>query len=406
MKNGMISRRNMIKTGLGTAALSGITLTGQSAPRERASGREPMRIGVILGEWSHCETAWARLINGVPNVNDVPYTPKMTSMYITHVWHIFKDKAEEFARKYKVDYVDDDFDDMAGKVDGVIIDTLFQTPWTYKLARPFLEAGTPVYIDRPFTDAMWKLEKMLSLSKRTNTPVWSGSSLEFMELAGNIIRHNPPESINGYEIWSEGVPDYYSHGVHGLWWAYRIAGGGINSISHKTEAWNKGGGTSVIRYKDRGKGEFTGTIHDTTLNNCLLWTDLKKDGRIYSCDYQLDWDMFVWTPMITNIEKMFAGGIEAMPDSYERLTEKQRLFLAGFRSILRENGGTVELDSLDKDWAAGSPWGQVHNPGRQVFDAYTKYFGAEKGEIMPDYSGVPLTKITISKGEYGIYSKK
>jgi len=369
--------------GLSAKTLSPDAFKKGSLRLNRPSGREQLKLGLIMGEWGHMESEWARVINGVPGINNIPYTPKQTGMYCTHVWHINREKAETFAKQFQVDHVVNHFDDMIDKVDGIIIDVLFQMPWTYKLARPYLEAGIPVYIDRPFTDAVWKAKEMISLAEKYGTPLWSGSSLEVMYAASEAVRHNPPESITGYETWSEGEPDYYSHGLHGIWWSYKVAGGGIHAIAHKTEDWTKGLGTTTILYKDRGQEPFLGKIYHQIKDDCIIYTKFKGTDWVTRCDYYIDFDMFAWTPMISKIQVMIEQGIQGQPDTFEQLLEKTTLFLAGFRSILRENGNFVEVDTLDEDWSVGAPWGQIYNPGIDVYRAYTKLFGSEEGEIRP-----------------------
>jgi len=377
------SRRAFL--GMGAAAFAAGTTVAAQKKIPRWESGEHIRVGLIMGEWSHTENCWAKLINGLRGENNKPHFIKRTGMYITHVWHINSEKAEEFAQKFKVPNVVTSFDDMIGKVDGVVIDMVFQTPWTYKLARPFLKAGIPVYIDRPFTDAVWKAKEMIALSKKHDTPVWSGSSLERMLIAGETILHNPPESILGYETWSEGSDpyDFYTHGVHGLWWSHKTAGGGIHAIAHKTKDWSRGGGTSTILYDDRGSGPFLGTVHHTKRDNCIIYTKFKENDRVFRNDYKISWDDFIWTPMIYTIQEIFEKGTAGMPDTHEKLLEKTKLFLAGFRSILRENGDFVDLDSLDEDWAVGCPYGQKFFKDIDDCKAYAKLFGPEKGEIDP-----------------------
>ncbi len=73
--------------------------------------------------------------------------------------------------------------------------------------------------------------------------------------------------------------------------------------------------------------------------------------------------------------------MNGLPENYESFLEKCKFFLSGFRSCLREDGDFVELDDLDEDWSVGCPWGQIHMPGKDIYDAYAKLFGPEKGEI-------------------------
>ena len=376
--NGTTTRRNFI--GMGALTLSG-TATGTAIGQEqrKRSAGDLLKIGLILGEWAH-STGWGRMMNGI--IDDRTF-PKRTGMIYTHVWHINRDVAEEFAKKYGIGTVVKSFDDMVGKVDGVIIDTLFQTPWVYRLARPYIEAGIPVFSDRPFADAVWKVKEIIELSKKYKTPFWSGSSLEQMLQTIEAIQNNPPESISGYETWSEGTPDFYSHGLHGLWWTYRTTGGGIHAIAHKTECWYEGGGTSTIIHNDKGNGPFTGKIYHKKRDNCLIYTTFKGSDRVYRYDLKGEWETFVYLPLLLKVQDIFYFGENGLPETYDNFLEKCKFFIAGFRSILRENGDFVELDELDEDWSIGCPWGHMHMPGMDIYRAYTKLFGPEKGEIRP-----------------------
>ena len=371
------TRRNFLEVSA-LAFSSAAAGTAFSSPQTREP-EDFLRVGLILGEWAH-STGWAKMMNGV--LGDRTF-PKHTGMIYSHVWHINRDVAEDFAKKYGVKNVVKSFDDMIGKVDGVIIDTLFQTPWVYKLARPYLEAGIPVFSDRPFADAVWKVKETIEIAKKYKTPFWSGSSLEQMNVTLEAIHDNPPESIQGYETWSEGTPDFYSHGLHGLWWTYCTTGGNIHAIAHKTDAWDKGGGTSTIIHKDRGNGSFTGKIFHKKRDNCLIYTKFNGNDMIYRYGLRGHWETFVYLPLLLQVQNIFYFGEKGLPQTYDKFLEKCMLFLAGFRSILRENGDFVELESLDEDWSVGCPWGHIHMPGEDIYRAYTKLLGPENGEIKP-----------------------
>ena len=63
MKPSKISRRTFI--GTGAAVLS---TEASAAGKRLSSGRgpgEPLRIGLINGEWSHSENCWIKLVNGL-----------------------------------------------------------------------------------------------------------------------------------------------------------------------------------------------------------------------------------------------------------------------------------------------------------------------------------------------------
>ncbi len=354
-----------------------------AASRRRPSQkkREPgdtLKVGLILGDWAH-SSGWGPMINGIEG--DKQY-PKRTGMIYSHVWSIDREMSEAFAKNCGVEKVVRQFDDMIGKVDAVVIDTVMQTPWVYKLAEPYLASGTPVFSDRPGSDAVWKTKKLIDLAKKHNTPFWSGSSLERMYQCLQAQENNPPERITGYETWSQGTPGFYSHGLHGCWWTHKVTGGGIEAVSYKVKDWAKDGGEMYTIHKDRGNGPYMGIVHHRKRDNCLIWTKFEGNEMIYRYDTG-HWQNFVYLPLLLAVQDMFYLGMEAVPESYDSFLEKSKYFISAFRSHLCEDGDFVQLDELDEDWAIGCPWGHNHMCSKEVIDAYTKLLGSEKGELKP-----------------------
>ena len=70
-------------------------------------------------------------------------------MDITHVWDVDKKAAEEFAKRMDAVVVNK-YDDMVGKIDGLILADFGDVPYQHLIAKPYLEAGIPCYISRPF----------------------------------------------------------------------------------------------------------------------------------------------------------------------------------------------------------------------------------------------------------------
>ena len=364
--------------GFCTMGALGTAMSVDAAEPKRRRASDLLKVGLILGEYAH-STGWAAMMNGI---NGDATDPKRTGMVYTHIWHVNREVAESFAKQYGIDTVVQNFDDMVGKVDAIIIDTIMQTPWVYKLAEPYLSNRIPVFSDRPGSDAVWKTRKLIGLAQKYNTPFWSGSSLERMYQCLQAQEHHPPETITGYETWSEGAPTFYCHGLHGMWWTHKATGGGIRAVSQKMDDWSKGGGVSTVYHKDRGKGEYTGTIHHDKRENCLIWTKFNGSDQVYRYDTG-HWENFVYLPLLLAVQDMFYHGMEKLPETYDSFLEKSRFYLSAFRSHLRENGAPVELEKLDEDWAVGCPWGHPNMSSRAVYDAYTKLLGPEKGEIKP-----------------------
>ena len=80
---------------------------------------------------------------------------------VTHVWCDNSDDAWRVADATRIDRVVDRPTDVIGEVDAVIIPTDIGAEHVER-ARPFIEAGVPVFIDKPLTDCPKGLEQFLS----------------------------------------------------------------------------------------------------------------------------------------------------------------------------------------------------------------------------------------------------
>src|SRR5262245_34989248 len=69
-------------------------------------------------------------------------------------------------------------EDMIGKVDGMLIESQEGTPHLER-ARPFLAAGIPCFIDKPFACSFADAHKIVDLAAEHKVPVFSASSLRY-----------------------------------------------------------------------------------------------------------------------------------------------------------------------------------------------------------------------------------
>ena len=65
--------------GMGAAAFAAGTVTAAQARFLRWEKGEHIRVGLVMGEWSHTENCWAKLINGLRGENNKPHFIKRTS---------------------------------------------------------------------------------------------------------------------------------------------------------------------------------------------------------------------------------------------------------------------------------------------------------------------------------------
>ncbi|MEI6167630.1 MAG: Gfo/Idh/MocA family oxidoreductase [bacterium] len=122
---------------------------------------QPFRIGIIGAENSHA-TAIFTLIN-------IARTPP--GFAVTHLWGESEVLAEKTAKAGRIPTVVSDPAEMLGKIDGLMID---HRDGTYHLAaaRPFVAAGIPVFVDKPFSTSFaeaceflkWRREKQVAVT--------------------------------------------------------------------------------------------------------------------------------------------------------------------------------------------------------------------------------------------------
>ena len=153
---------------------------------------------------------------------------------------------------------------------------------------------------------------------------------------------------------------------------------------------DQGGGITTVAYRNRGKGSFIGRIHDNTTEKYLCAIRFKESSQYYGLGL-VDWDQFMWIHMLQRMQVMFETG--SMPDTRDEIVEKTAMFVAAFRSILRESGDFVAIDGVDEDWAIGTPWGHGDNPPMDEQNVYQQLFGLEKGELRADLT-LPLSLTT------------
>lgn len=156
--------------------------------------------------------AYTGIFNGT-----VDAAPTIDRARITHVWPGNNPgklaEAEAHAGK-PYEHVVHDYADMIGAVDAVIvIDVDRGGKHHAEFARPFLEAGIPVFIDKPMTLTYRDAVELFDTAEATNTPVMSCSALRFpVELDHDVINGLGTLST----IVSVGPGEWFDYGIHAV----------------------------------------------------------------------------------------------------------------------------------------------------------------------------------------------
>jgi hypothetical protein len=187
-ENNMQTRRTFMKTAA-LGGIAGILVSGRAPAQVRDMG--VMKIGQ-LGLGSH---GFAGTFKKPPKL----FKQKvMVKPYA--VWDDVPGVAEAMMDMGFEKVINDPVE-LVKESDGVLIEHADYRR-ALELARPALEAGKPVFINRPFTATVADAEEVIRLAKAYQTPVMCASSLEFQpEVAAmaKFARESGP--VRNYEVY-------------------------------------------------------------------------------------------------------------------------------------------------------------------------------------------------------------
>lgn len=140
-----------------------------------------LKIGIIGAENSHC-AAIAKLCN----------VHKKVAARVTMVWGETPKFAKAAAESGQIPAIVRDWREMAGQVDGVMIDHR-HSKYHAEPATFFLERSVPCFVDKPFTFTLAEGRRLCALARQKRVPVTSFSTIrlqrnfaEFKKAAGKI----------------------------------------------------------------------------------------------------------------------------------------------------------------------------------------------------------------------------
>ena len=140
----------------------------------------PLKLGMIgLSPGNGHPYSWGAIFNGY-DVNEMsscpfPVIPQYLSQQsfpqdaiadatVSHIWTQDRDISNHVAKSAYIEAVVDDLEDMIEHVDGILL-ARDDSETHYEFAKPFLEAGLPIYIDKPLATTVAEAEKIYSLQQ-------------------------------------------------------------------------------------------------------------------------------------------------------------------------------------------------------------------------------------------------
>ncbi|MBM3238417.1 gfo/Idh/MocA family oxidoreductase [Candidatus Poribacteria bacterium] len=185
-------------------------------------------------------------------------------------------------------------EDIIGKVDGVLVESVDGSVH-YERAKPFIEAGLPTYIDKPFACSLKDAKALAELGEKKGVPLFSSSSLRYaLEVVALKAKEGEIGKVVGADTYTPASlhprnPGLFNYGIHGVEPLYALMGPGCESVRSVSTAgvdvvtglW-KDGRVGTVRGIRAGSGGFGFTafceksIQSATINAGYIYRELLK----------------------------------------------------------------------------------------------------------------------------------
>jgi hypothetical protein len=144
------------------------------------------------------------------------------------------------------------------QVDVVLLETNDGRPH-FEQAFQVIEAGKPLFIDKPIAGSLVDAVKIFDAAERWGTPVFSSSSLRYHE-AAQAIHQGSIGDVLGADTYSPAPiepthPDLFWYGIHGVETLFTVLGKGCESVQR---FYSEGADVVVGRWSDNRIGTFRG----------------------------------------------------------------------------------------------------------------------------------------------------
>ena len=345
---------------LGKAALAGGTLAvtpQQTHAADSAKKGRKLRIGAIgVGEYSFWGYSWCDLLapSDKPLYKETLHT-NIFNMEVTHVWDRDPVKARAFADFMGAEVVKR-YDGMVGKVDAIAFGGYYEVPWQHRLARPYIEAGIPTFLDRPFAFSLKDMDTLLDCIAKHGTPVMATDVYEHLYDATNLKSKLPNlgeiDSAHG----TCGGMDYCAH-YHIKFMVPKIFGYDVERVSLLTDDPYRSS-YLIGSWLMKGREQQRPYIVSSTMNRGDLYSITvsgSKGIETARMPWINNWNRNLLgehVSMMVDMQRTFEG------HNYEPLDiirKKTKIFLTGLYSATERNGAFVNVGEVPVEWRGPYP---------------------------------------------------
>ncbi len=228
----------------------------------------------------------------------------------------------------------DSISELLTKVDAVLLETN-DGRLHLEQALPVLKARKPLFVDKPIAASLADAIAVFDAARHYNTPVFSASSLRFMNSAQEIAAGKIGK-LTGADTYSPAYiepthPDLFWYGVHGVEALFTVMGTGCKTVSRFYTAdtdmvvgtW-KDNRIGTFRGIRTGAGDFGGTAFGTK--------GIAPIGP---------WEGY--RPLVVQLARFFKTGIAPVPAAE---TLEIVAFMEAAEKSKQQQGAAISLDSL------------------------------------------------------------
>ena len=318
---------------LGCALLAGI---GVVLPASVRAQEKFIRLGMIGLDTSHVIAFTSYLNNPKNNTGCkvVAAFPGGSPDFKASADRVDKYTAE-MRDKYGVEMVKT-IEELCRKVDGIMLESVDGRPHLEQ-ARIVINAGKPLFVDKPVADDLADVIKLFRLAKEHNVPCWSSSAMRFgKEVAGAQDNEKLGKivacDVFGTSSWADRHPSLYLYGIHAVEPLFTVMGTGCETVRRvKTDrgdlvvgVW-KGGGIGTFRDLRGGQTDFKTIIYGSA-------------GMVTGTSSS-------YTPLLVEIDKFFQTG--KPPVSAEETIEIYAFMSAADESAA-QSGAAISIAEMIK----------------------------------------------------------
>lgn len=283
--------------------------------------------------------SWSAIVNGYDpeKMKSCPYpviaqylgkqpleSVRIRGARVTHIWTDNPAEAPQVAAASKIENVVAKPEDVIGKVDAVIISTDDGTDHVRRAA-PFVEAGLPVFVDKPMAITLPELKQFIRWQKE-GRKLLSTSGMRYMPEMKQIRERR--DEIGEYRwITSFTCKTWERYGIHALEAVYPLVGPGFVSVQTNAKE-----GSDIVHLTHKSEAQLTiAAINDAygSFGNVHVY------GTKGAMTLKLADTYTAFRGQLTAFIEMLRLGRAPFP--FEQTVELMAIIIAGIRS--REQGG-------------------------------------------------------------------